>query len=890
LEADRVVIELLAKVDSLERDVKRASTTYEQGMAKIERAATKAEQGSTASLRRASAQISGFSRSMARDMVDVAGILQSPASPFVMPQKQAPMASAAMKGLSFASSALAGVMGGVVVAGVGAAVSALASLIFKSRETGDEVQKLVEKLIENERKARSAAEAQRIFATTSEGAQKAARELTDALDEQNRTLEHNIALKKAGIAGTLQSLTTNLGDTVTRLRDAAVEYANARKALTAAEAASGTGDPSEAQNNVLAARQRLDAARRNVAELRTEVASLTASTEDAARGLRSVDFPLIERNAKEAVDPIAKINREFDDMAKKAKAAGTYTDALAKSIERKREAALKEERDKDRQEKKERAKAPTLPPVTGAEIARALGTSINSGKRTAAQNRAAGGGANSYHLIGQAIDIPLTVNGKPLTKDGIRAALAPLGVEIKELLGPGDKGHDDHFHIAFGKKRLTPDQVASRSDRDAARTAREAERLAAEAARNEEAYLRDLEQLNGRILALREREATDLDTRLALQLAQIEQEQKAADRAVARREAEGEIDAAKAKELVLANQQIADLEAAAARRAANEERNQKAQELRQRELDFQVAGLEYEADMATNRRDHLAIQLQIIDLVFQQRLEQLEVNKALALYAGNIAKAAEIQAEINRVMIEGEQAKGRARRQNESPVQAAARDAADISDELDAVALNSIDMLTAGITDAIMGTKSLKEAFSQMAQSIIKDILAMVVKMLIFKALQRAFGFGLAQGGPVPSGYARGGRIVGPGTGTSDSIPIMASAGEFVIRKQAADKLGAGVLHHINRTGRLPSRHAQGGPIDRIQPTNRPALMAGTASSAAGGAPIVFDMRGAVVTEDLLRQVNLIATTRATQAGKAAFDASRQSMPQRLAEIQRLGG
>jgi hypothetical protein len=189
LEADRVVIELLAKVDSLERDVKRASTTYEQGMAKIERAAAKAEQGSTASLRKASAQISGFSRSMARDMVDVAGILQSPASPFVMPQKQAPMASAAMKGLSFASSALAGVMGGVVVAGVGAAVSALASLIFKSRETGDEVQKLVEKLIENERKARSAAEAQRIFATTSEGAPKAARELTAALDEQNRTQE-----------------------------------------------------------------------------------------------------------------------------------------------------------------------------------------------------------------------------------------------------------------------------------------------------------------------------------------------------------------------------------------------------------------------------------------------------------------------------------------------------------------------------------------------------------------------------------------------------------------------------------------------------------------------------------------------------------------------------
>lgn len=106
--------------------------------------------------------------------------------------------------------------------------------------------------------------------------------------------------------------------------------------------------------------------------------------------------------------------------------------------------------------------------VTGREVARMLGTVPNGGgdgTRSAGRNKAVGGAKNSYHLIGQAIDIPLTVNGKPLTKEGIRAVLEPLGVVIKELLGPGDKGHSDHFHIAFDKKRRAPDEVASDAEK-----------------------------------------------------------------------------------------------------------------------------------------------------------------------------------------------------------------------------------------------------------------------------------------------------------------------------------------------------------------------------------------------------------------------------------------
>ena len=48
---------------------------------------------------------------------------------------------------------------------------------------------------------------------------------------------------------------------------------------------------------------------------------------------------------------------------------------------------------------------------------------------------------------------------------------------------------------------------------------------------------------------------------------------------------------------------------------------------------------------------------------------------------------------------------------------------------------------------------------------------------------------------------ATGGKVSGPGSGTSDSIPIHVSNGEYVIRKNAVDVLGADFLDMINALG-----------------------------------------------------------------------------------------
>ncbi len=68
-------------------------------------------------------------------------------------------------------------------------------------------------------------------------------------------------------------------------------------------------------------------------------------------------------------------------------------------------------------------------------------------------------------------------------------------------------------------------------------------------------------------------------------------------------------------------------------------------------------------------------------------------------------------------------------------------------------------------------------------------------------------------------GFATGGQIRGPGTTTSDSIPIMASDKEFMFKASSAASIGLENLNYMNKTGELPPNHdaAQLSAIQRQQ-------------------------------------------------------------------------
>ncbi len=60
---------------------------------------------------------------------------------------------------------------------------------------------------------------------------------------------------------------------------------------------------------------------------------------------------------------------------------------------------------------------------------------------------------------------------------------------------------------------------------------------------------------------------------------------------------------------------------------------------------------------------------------------------------------------------------------------------------------------------------------------------------------------------------AGGGSI--PGSGNRDTVPILATPGEYVLRKAAVRKLGPDWLDYLNRTGKVPPFHEyrSGGPV-----------------------------------------------------------------------------
>lgn len=105
------------------------------------------------------------------------------------------------------------------------------------------------------------------------------------------------------------------------------------------------------------------------------------------------------------------------------------------------------------------------------------------------------------------------------------------------------------------------------------------------------------------------------------------------------------------------------------------------------------------------------------------------------------------------------------------------------------------------------GAKTAKEAFLDFARS----VLAAINRIASQKLAEALFGnlFGGGNNGGSASGigawiaglfrgFAGGGYVQGPGTGSSDSIPARLSAGEYVIRAAAVQRFGVACLDALN--------------------------------------------------------------------------------------------
>jgi len=169
------------------------------------------------------------------------------------------------------------------------------------------------------------------------------------------------------------------------------------------------------------------------------------------------------------------------------------------------------------------------------------------------------------------------------------------------------------------------------------------------------------------------------------------------------------------------------------------------------------------------------------------------------------------------------------------PMASFAREAGNVSLQLEQLAVSSLDRMSDTLVDVMQGTKDTATAFKEMAASIIADL----AKIMIRKAFAGVLGsLGFSEGGIVP-GYATGGVVRGPGTGTSDSIPARLSNGEFVVNAAATSRHRP-LLEAINRD------RVQGFAAGGYVASPRSALSA-SAPRSAGAQPvnIKVDVTGA---------------------------------------------
>lgn len=247
-------------------------------------------------------------------------------------------------------------------------------------------------------------------------------------------------------------------------------------------------------------------------------------------------------------------------------------------------------------------------------------------------------------------------------------------------------------------------------------------------------------------------------------------------------------------------------------------------------------------------------------------IAQLEAIQQLASMPGlsEADRAAFIQSNVNKALA-GVQ----------TPFQQWAKDipqtAAAITEALHGIETRGFDSLASAIADVVTGTKSLKEAFSDVAQSIISEIIQMTVKMLIFRSLSSVFPglFGGSGGGgssfqsPFANGAAfLGGNVIPFATGGVVGGPtlfpmaggqtgLMGEAGLEAVMPLTRDSRGRlGVKAENNNTP---------GPIEvHLVIDSSPELDAKivrvSSAAVAQAAPVIVKVARQNVVRDLKRQ------------------------------------
>ena len=226
---------------------------------------------------------------------------------------------------------------------------------------------------------------------------------------------------------------------------------------------------------------------------------------------------------------------------------------------------------------------------------------------------------------------------------------------------------------------------------------------------------------------------------------------------------------------------------------------------------FATDALKAADEMATSQAEHRRIQLDMLNIAYQQKAYDLQILEAKQKLAGDLAAAAITQAEINHLPTQKAFDQAKVIKDTADPLekwkQEVPQTADAIIESLHGIEVRGFDALGQSIAGVITGTESLGQAFKDISRQIIGDLVQMIVKMLLFRALTAAFGgggqtlnidtpLGYAKGGAFSGGnvipFAVGGLVNGPTTFpmSGGRTGLMGEAGPEAVMPLARDSQG----------------------------------------------------------------------------------------------------
>jgi hypothetical protein len=370
-----------------------------------------------------------------------------------------------------------------------------------------------------------------------------------------------------------------------------------------------------------------------------------------------------------------------------------------------------------------------------------------------------------------------------------------------------------------------------------------------------ERFLNEMAGLADEQLRLQIEQTTSLDERAQLEARRIKTERDAYDFQVASRVKSGELTAAQGEELKLAHEKIAAAQQAIMFDRIGAEKLEEAARLRDAEFDIRQQQLDADLDMARSQDERRRVELRLLDLDYER--ERAAVEQVKAMYELNQATFAEVEAAERRLEAMEAQRDQRTSAINrrtmgplESWVDQSKRSAAELKEAYEQV---RVDALNNGLDMASRNVLKLKGAAGDLFNQLISD----VIRLNMQQALTGGGGGILGSIGKL-LGLANGDSGVSDMAASMSGmfqhglrLPGMATGGSFMIGGRP------GVDNQVLAIDGIPRA--------RVSGTERIDVVPANDRGGSGGAPIVFDLRGAVMTQDLLAQMNAIAAARSAQ-------------------------